>query len=43
MYGEISNDVVGYTYVDYDTYSKGEYLIREILDDMPSNLNNIEK
>ncbi len=43
MYGELSNDIQGYTYVDYDTYSKGEYLIEEILDNMPINLNTLEK
>lgn len=43
MYGELSNDIVGYTYVDYETFSKGEYLIGEIIGDMPLDINTIEK
>lgn len=42
MYGELSNNVLGYTYVNYETYSKGEYLIEDIINEMPKNLNNIE-
>lgn len=42
MYGELSSNKVGYIYVDYETYYKGEYLIQEIINDMPDNLNTVE-
>ncbi len=43
MYSEFFNNIPGYTYVDYETFSKGEYLIEEIINDIREDLNTIEK
>lgn len=37
------NDKSGYIYVDYDMFKEGEKIIDNIIDNMPSNLSNIEK
>lgn len=42
MYAELYNNIKGYTYVDYETYSKGEYIIKEMLDDIKEDLDTIE-
>ena len=42
MYSESINNKDGYIYVDYETFVKGEEVIKEITNDIPKNLNNIE-
>lgn len=42
LYSESINNKDGYIYVDYDTFVKGEELIKEILYNIPRNLNDIE-
>ena len=42
LYSESINNKDGYIYVDYETFVKGEEVIKEITNDIPKNLNNIE-
>lgn len=43
MFSDYINGVYGYTYVDYETFSRSEYILNSIINDMPKNLNDIEK
>ena len=42
MYSDIISDVMGYTYVNYDKFSKAENIIDMIYVNMPSNLTKLE-
>lgn len=41
-YADITNDINGYNYVDYDTFAQSELLIDMIYADMPNNLSPLE-
>ena len=42
-YAESFNELKGYIYVDYETFIKGETKIKSIIENIPSDLNNLEK
>ena len=41
-YSDITNNNIGYTYVDYDKFVKAENIIDMIYSNMPNNLNDLE-
>lgn len=42
-YAEILEDIIGYIYVDYETFSNGEEKLSKIIETIPNGLNDIEK